>query len=326
MFRKPFRVCWLMWLLLGPGCALALEIGEIEVSSSLNQLFDAIIPLPKLTPEELSKISVKLGPPSMFKEFGLDRTSILAKLVFSIEYNAEGEVYVKVISTEPLREPSLGLLLEFGSLGLLLEFGWPRGKTFREFTVFLDPVQRLAKRPADRTKTVLDTAPAAASEPDLASTPIPAPTPPSSVPAPVVAAAETASISVAPSPVPVEASPPPVKTYKPGDSYGPVAAGEGLWKIALEVRPDPGITPDQMMQALFRANPHAFTKSGIDVYQVGNRWFEDRCHPAYSGLARDRRFHRLGYGEAIGGNRGGGDIHAGGNRQTAGRLFGGRVG
>ena len=29
---------------------------------------------------------------------------------------------------------------------MLLEFDWLRGKTFREFTVFLDPVQRLCKR------------------------------------------------------------------------------------------------------------------------------------------------------------------------------------
>ncbi|MFZ1493639.1 MAG: hypothetical protein WAU60_09540, partial [Candidatus Competibacter denitrificans] len=146
MFRKPFRF-WLITLLLGPTCALALEIGEIQVQSSLNQLFDARIPLPKLTPEDLAKVSVKLATSPMYKEFGLDRTATLGKLVFSIEYNAAGEVYVRVVSTEPIREPSLGLLMEFS---------WPRGKTFREFTVFLDPVQRLAKRPNDRTKTILD--------------------------------------------------------------------------------------------------------------------------------------------------------------------------
>jgi Tfp pilus assembly protein FimV len=146
MTRKSFRL-WLAPLLLGPACALALEIGEIQVNSALNQLFDAKIPLPTLAPEELNKVSVKLAPASIFKEFGLERTSSLANLVFSIEYNAEGQVYVKVISTKPIQEPSLGLLVEFG---------WPRGKTFREFTVFLDPVRRLAKQPTDRTKTVLE--------------------------------------------------------------------------------------------------------------------------------------------------------------------------
>ncbi|MEI2773640.1 MAG: FimV/HubP family polar landmark protein [Candidatus Competibacter sp.] len=297
MFRKLF--CFgLISLLVGPMCALALEIGEIQVNSALNQLFDAKIPLPNLTPEELSKVSVKLGSSSMFKEFSLDRTPILAKLVFSIEYNPEGEVYVKVVSTEPIREPSLGLLLEFG---------WPRGKTFREFTVFLDPVERLAKRRIDRTKTVLEPSPTDPSRPTVASASQPSVAPPAPEPAtaatvtsepatipeptstvaavptepaatasqalpPSVApvadgGAETAHAPAVPSSSPVEIPPP--RTYKGGDSYGPVAAGENLWKIALTVRPDPDITPDQMMQTLFKANPHAFAKSGIDGLKVG---------------------------------------------------------
>jgi len=364
MFRKSLG-CWLLSLLLGPTCALALEIGEIQVSSSLNQLFDARIPLPKLTPEELNKVSVKLAPPSMYKEFGLDRASALGNLVFSIEYNAEGDVYVRAVSTQPVREPSLGLLLEFS---------WPRGKTFREFTVFLDPVQRLAKRPSDRTKTVLDASGGATVEPTTAAAPtaqppqpaVPAPAVPASVaaasvaaippqptaaapvasvappPAPPPATASVAAVppqtviapaapepapvapvpaddavssatvpapvspasastpappatttSVAPqatgvavaasdlarspmptptplTPPPGEVKPAPAKAYKGGDFYGPVAAGEGLWKIALKVRLDPEITAEQMMQALFRANPHAFAKSGIDGLKVGS--------------------------------------------------------
>ncbi len=297
MFRKLF--CFgLISLLVGPMCALALEIGEIQVNSALNQLFDAKIPLPNLTPEELSRVSVKLGSSSMFKEFSLDRTPILAKLVFSIEYNPEGEVYVKVVSTEPIREPSLGLLLEFG---------WPRGKTFREFTVFLDPVERLAKRRIDRTKTVLEPSPTDPSRPTVASASQPSVAPPAPEPAtaatvtsepatipeptstvaavptepaatasqalpPSVApvadgGAETAHAPAVPSSSSVEIPPP--RTYKGGDSYGPVAAGENLWKIALTVRPDPDITPDQMMQTLFKANPHAFAKSGIDGLKVG---------------------------------------------------------
>jgi len=105
MNRKFFRF-WLLALLWGPVNAWALEIGEIQVQSALNQLFDARIPLPTLTPEDLAKVSVKLAPPPMFNEFGLERAPTLANLVFSIEYNAEGQVYVRVVSTRPIREPS----------------------------------------------------------------------------------------------------------------------------------------------------------------------------------------------------------------------------
>ena len=230
MTRLSLR-CWLTSLLLGPTCALALEVGEIQVQSALNQLFDATIPLPTLTPEELGRVSVKIASPPMFEEFGLDRTPALANLVFSIQYDAEGRVYVKVVSTQPIREPSLALLLEFG---------WPRGKTFREFTVLLDPVRRLAQRPGSRTKTVLNTpeAPAATPSPAAAEPPRPA-TAPSTTPA-----------------------------YKPGDIYGPVAPGEGLWGIALKLRPE-GISREQMMQALFQANPQAFSSAGIAGLKIG---------------------------------------------------------
>ncbi|HOW76679.1 MAG TPA: FimV/HubP family polar landmark protein [Candidatus Competibacteraceae bacterium] len=246
MTRLSLR-CWLLSLLLGSTCALALEVGEIQVQSALNQLFDATIPLPTLTPEELGRVSVKIASPSMFEEFGLDRAATLANLVFSIQYDAEGRVYVKVVSTQPIREPSLALLLEFG---------WPRGKTFREFTVFLDPVRRLAQRPSSRTKTVLN----APEAPGVAPAPIPAP---------AVAAAVPENREPAASPLPV-ATPSTVPAYKPGDVYGPVAPGEGLWGIATKLRPE-GITREQMMQALFQANPQAFSSAGIGGLKTGAR-------------------------------------------------------
>lgn len=414
MTRNPFR-CWWVPLLLGPACALALEIGEIQVQSSLNQLFDARIPLPNLTPEELKKVSAKLATAATFKEFGLERTPALANLAFSVEYNAEGQVYVKVVSSKPIQEPSLGLLVEFG---------WPRGRTYREFTVLLDPVQRLAQRPGDRTKTVLDkpvatspppaepttaapvappeetkpspvaksgadSATGAATETTAIASPAPTPsvlaesqgvlatkppletvaetatptlaTPPAAPPGPgsgsspeAESAAETVVMTGPPLPVaaapvgrenglaippkpelmtpepqsenpsgstagdgeqaprtaiaaaisapapsePLSATPvpqsasaekrtetgkaagqavllveapstPAVRIYRPGDTYGPVAAGEGLSVIALKVRPDPGITRDEMARALFQANPHAFGKAGIGALRKG---------------------------------------------------------
>mgnify|MGYP000963439449 FL=1 len=383
MFRKLFRG-WLILLALGPTCALALEIGEIQVNSSLNQLFDARIPLPGLKPEDLEKISIKLAPPPMFKEFNLERTALLSKLVFSIEYNPEGDVYVKIVSIQPVREPSIGLLLEFG---------WPRGKTYREFTVFLDPVKRLAKQPGDRTKTILDEAPAVAAAappaavsegpksaqatspvptppavvdagsapapktavepvasalpsasvpPTSASTvapvaavptPTPAPTPPptpavaavskpgaappmqsaptpiatpapdptpKAEPTPVAAASVPPAMSTPAVPIPeptaqvvtetaeeaqaalaapapsvetagaTSSAPAQVKQYKAGDRYGPVEPGERLWNIALKLNPDPGITPEQMIKALHKANPKAFSKAGVDGLIAGS--------------------------------------------------------
>ena len=41
-------------------------------------------------------------------------------------------------------------------------------------------------------------------------------------------------------------------------SYGPVQAKETLWSIATKVRPDPSVSMDQVMLALYNANPKAF--------------------------------------------------------------------
>jgi len=254
---------WLASLLLGPACALALEVGEIRVQSALNQLFDATIPLPTLTPEALNQVSVKIASPTMFEEFGLDQTPTLANLIFSIQYDAEGRVYVKVVSTQPIREPSLGLLLEFG---------WPRGKTFREFTVLLDPVRRLVERPSNRTKTVLNTPDTSATQP--VTTPAAAP----SFREPL------------PLPLPME-TPAAAPAYKPGDVYGPVATGEGLWGIALKIRPE-GITREQMMQALFKINPQAFSSAGIEGLKIGSMLriptYREIADASGSELARQR--------------------------------------
>lgn len=245
MVHKFVRCC-LTAALLGSTGVMALDVGEIQVQSALNQLFDARIPLPSLTPEQLAGVSVKLAPPAMFKEFGLDQTPTLKHLVFSLQYDADGQVYVKVVSTQPVREPSLGLLLEFG---------WPRGRTFREYTVLLDPVRRLAARPHDRTRTILD--------PPVGDKPAAAPAAEDSG-----AIAETADWTGEwwfPPGTPSAAT----GGYQPGGTYGPVAPGEGLWGIALKVRPDPNITREQMMQALFQANPQAFTSSGVDGLRSG---------------------------------------------------------
>jgi FimV-like protein len=58
--------------------------------------------------------------------------------------------------------------------------------------------------------------------------------------------------------------------YKGGDSYGPIASNERLWDIAAKVRPDPAISKEHMLKALFKANPQAFSKpNNINSLKVG---------------------------------------------------------
>ncbi|MGB5211800.1 MAG: FimV/HubP family polar landmark protein, partial [Gammaproteobacteria bacterium] len=75
-----------------------------------------------------------------------------------------------------------------------------------------------------------------------------------------------------PAPAPARPAPPPSRTpsITAPSSYGPVQRSETLWSIAQEVRPDPAISTNQMMMALFRANPDAFD-GNINRMRAGAR-------------------------------------------------------
>lgn len=60
----------------------------------------------------------------------------------------------------------------------------------------------------------------------------------------------------APAPAPLAASP---AAAAGGNMYGPVAAGTTLWSVATALKPSPSLSTWQMVLALQRANPQAFT-------------------------------------------------------------------
>ena len=53
-----------------------------------------------------------------------------------------------------------------------------------------------------------------------------------------------------------------------GGQYGPVAPNERLWTIADKLRPDPSISTSIMVQALFAANPQAFSQGDMNFLKV----------------------------------------------------------
>ena len=49
-------------------------------------------------------------------------------------------------------------------------------------------------------------------------------------------------------------------TIKPEElTYGPIQSGDRLWDIAIQLRPNSTISRYQVMIALLKANPQAFT-------------------------------------------------------------------
>ncbi|QFU01360.1 hypothetical protein FIU83_06875 [Halomonas sp. THAF5a] len=120
---------------------------------------------------------------------------------------------------------------------LLLRFDWPGGRQLREVTLLLDPAdyERLPALVAAPTA-----APAVSREP---STP---------------RASDATPRPVARPPAAAEAGAP--AWVRPGDT---------LWSVAGRLRPDSGISIDQMMVALVEANPEAFPSGNINAMRAG---------------------------------------------------------
>ncbi len=239
-------------LALGTTNAWALGLGPIEVHSGLNQPLVADIPITESTPDEAAALKVQLATAEEFNRVGADLSALHAPLDFQLLKDARGRSVIHVTSEEPIKEPVLGFLISAD---------WSKGRMLREYSVLLDPpvvAPAIVNAPATPIAT-------AAPEPVPARTePMPQST---SAPVAVAAAPSTSSSSSAPS----SSEPPKIpggSNAAPGE-YGPVATGETLWEIANATKPDASVDVNQMMVAIQKANPNAFSNNNVNQLKRG---------------------------------------------------------
>ena len=231
MFRKS-ALAMAMLGALTSGNAVALGLGDIELKSALNQPLNAEVALLSATDAELQELKVVMGSPRAFEKAGVDRPLFLSKIKFNVTRNKAGKPVVRITSRDVIREPFLDFLMEIS---------WSKGRLLREYTVLVDPPV---------------TMPAAApvvQAPVARVAPIQSP-PVQSVP---VASREPVSAPVHPSYV-----------AAPGE-YGPTKRNDTLWQVARQVRPDTGVSIEQTMMGLLRANPQAFIGNNINNLKAG---------------------------------------------------------
>ncbi|MFQ5983035.1 MAG: FimV family protein, partial [Woeseiaceae bacterium] len=223
----------------------ALGLGDIRLSSALNEPLRAEIDLLSATPEELDNLDVLLASSETFERYGLDRPLFLQDIEFSIVSSGgvEGNV-IRVTSDEPVTEPFITFLVEAT---------WSRGRLLREYTVLLDPPTFAPPPVAESTTAV--TAPRQTTEADSGRIERP------SRPEPAPSRPERAA-----PPPPAERPAPTFDTTAGGDYQ--VQRGETLWSITQQVRPDSRLTINQTMLAIFEANPQAFA-GNINILSAG---------------------------------------------------------
>ncbi len=217
-------------LLCAPLLAYSAGLGRFTVNSALGQPLNAEIEIVSLQSGEEDSLTARLASPEAFRQAGIELSSALVGLQFSIEKRGNRPV-IRLITVQPVNEPFLDLLVELQ---------WATGRLVREYTFLLDPPEYRGPKPAAA-------APVAAPEPKPAPVAVPAPTKP-------VPRAEARSISAAP--VAADAR---QEEVKKGDTLG---------AIARRNKPD-GVTLNQMLIALYRTNQDAFIRGNINLVRAG---------------------------------------------------------
>jgi pilus assembly protein FimV len=240
--NRSLKLSMLIALALGSTQVMALDLGQVQVKSTLGQPLLAEIPLHAANPAELQNLVVQLASSEDFVRAGIagGRTSI--PLHFSVAGSGSGERVIRITSSVAVDDPFLDLLIEVNGKA---------GKSVREFTILLDPPGTVAAPAAAMASAAAYSAPTEAVATAVAPTTPTAPTaPPRQAHAAAAAPATTRAAAVS------------------SAQYGPVARGQTLSAIARTASPA-GVDVHQMLLALKQANPDAFYRDNINALKTG---------------------------------------------------------
>lgn len=218
----------------------ALGLGEAEVSSSLNQPLVAEIDLLSTGGLTDAEILPGLATREEFLKAGIDRVYFLSDIRFEVKPGDNGEPKIVLTTKKPVREPFLNFLVEVI---------WPSGRLLREYALLIDPPVYAEDKPIAATPASV-----AAPAPVVQSAPVPS---------------SAATSSSTGDNVAVRSVRPQSGALSGNESYGPTGSNDTLWDIATKVRPDRGVSPQQVMLAIQDLNPDAFIGNNINKLKTG---------------------------------------------------------
>ena len=244
--------------------AFALGLGRLVVRSALGETLRAEIEVTSLTAEESANLKIGIAPPESYDAAGLDYNPVLPTTRAVLQVR-DGRTFLGLTSDRVVLEPFVDVILELA---------WNSGRLVREYTLLIDPppastAKALAAAPAPLvvSPVVVTTAPAVQSPPAVppqAAAPVaqapaarpvaPPPTPPATVAATTERRVESR-----------RAAAPEVE--RPASSYR-VKAGDTLSRIAIR-NLSSEVSLDQMLVALYQANPEAFMQENMNRLMAG---------------------------------------------------------
>jgi pilus assembly protein FimV len=242
--------------------AQAAGLGRLTVLSPLGQPLLAEVEIVSLQPGEEEGLSARLASPEAFRDAGIDLSPALFGMRISIE-RRDKRAFLRLTTQQPVNEPFLDLLIELQ---------WPSGRLVREYTFLLDP-------PEYKSRPAIAAAPPPPAPAPQAAAPVEKPAAIEEKPIPPAAPPAEAAAAPAPSPAPEPAAEAPKEPAtqeptKPEEPAKPAAAthevkkGDTLGAIARANLP-PGVSLNQMLIALFRANEDAFIRGNVNLVRTG---------------------------------------------------------
>ncbi|MFZ6746653.1 FimV/HubP family polar landmark protein [Undibacterium sp. JH2W] len=220
--------------------AHATGLGKLTVLSALGQPLRAEVELTSPSKEEIDSLVPKLASQEAFKQANIDFNAALLSLRFAVEQRGANYV-IRISSSQAMNEPFVDMLLEMNS---------SNGKLLREYTFLLDPAELRNSQSAQVSNPTL-----VANQPQNSSS-----ANSGKNNRPSAAETNTAGRATAKN---LDAG----KEVKSAGEYQ-VKAGDSLSKIAGNYRTE-GVSLDQMLVGLYRANPQAFAGNNMNRLKSG---------------------------------------------------------
>lgn len=265
-------------LSLAPMATWALGLGRLNVQSALGEPLRAEIDVTSITAEEAASLQARVASPETYRAAGVDYNQVLGATNVSLHKRSDGRSVLRLSSDRAVTEPFVDAILDLG---------WSSGRLVREYTLLFDPpLPRSAQTAPAVTAPAMDLPPVAPTPRTAPPAPAPVAVAPSPAPAPVSKPrAPAASAPVAAASKPQPAAPAPVAAPAPapvrraeapaaapssasGDQSVKVRSGDTLSRIASRALQQ-GISLDQMVVGLYRANPDAFQGNNMNRLKSG---------------------------------------------------------
>lgn len=265
-----------------PLLAHAAGLGQLKVLSGLGQPLNAEVEIVSLRPGEDDSLNARLANAEAFRQAGVEFNPILLGVRLNI-VRREGKPLLQLSTVQPINEPFLEILVELQ---------WATGRLVREYTFLLDPPEYKGPQPIAAAPPAAAPAPMTAPAPQVITQPITQPAPPAETPLPRAEERPLAPPPQAPTAAAAPAESTTGETLEEtarrnltgwetrwgwqggGTAVAPAVAsgavthevqkGDTLGEIARRNAP-PGVSQNQMLIALFRANREAFINDNINL-------------------------------------------------------------